>query len=151
MARHHLQIGLFQTGFPLALVICREDAKATYHHLVILSISYKPKGAERPQMEAVGYRVIVELDKIDETQGGLIVKAVETTDREKHSRHEGVIVSMGEFAFDKYPVTWANVGDRVLFTRYAGEYVEVGDKDFRIINDLDLLSKIPPKGAEGIN
>ena len=93
-------------------------------------------------MQAVGYRIIVELDPINETQGGLIVKAVETTDKEKHQRHEGVIISMGEFAYDKYPISWANVGDRVMFTRYAGEYVEVDGKDYRIINDLDLLTKI---------
>ena len=93
-------------------------------------------------MKAVGYRIMVELDPINETQGGLIVKAVETTDKEKHQRHEGVIVSSGEFAFDRYPVPWAKTGDRVMFTRYAGEYVEVDGKDYRIINDLDLLTII---------
>ena len=93
-------------------------------------------------MEAVGYRLIVELDPIEETHGGLIQKAVETTQKEKFSRNEGTITDTGEFVYDKYPVRWVNVGDRILFTKFAGEYYEHEGKEYRIINDLDVLCKL---------
>ena len=94
-------------------------------------------------IEAVGYRLVVELDPIEETiGGGIIQKAVETSDREKHWRNEGVIVNMGEFCYDKYPVRWVNVGDRIKFARHSGELIETPEKDYRIINDLDVFGKM---------
>lgn len=89
--------------------------------------------------------MVVQLDPISKTIGnGLIEKPVETLDKEKHYRNEGVIVNMGEFCFDKYPAAWCKVGQRVLFARYAGEYHEDTDTgtDYRIINDLDIMAII---------
>lgn len=99
--------------------------------------------------QAVGYRLVVELDPIEETiEGSVIVKAVETSNKEKYSRNEGTVIDIGEFAYDKYPVRWVNKGDRIVFVKYSGEYFETPEKDYRIINDLDVLAVLGQEGAE---
>jgi len=95
--------------------------------------------------QAAGYRMVVELDSISKFADGssLIEKPIEALDKEKHYRNQGVIVNMGEFCFDKYPANWCAEGQRVLFARYAGEYIEADNRDFRIINDLDVMAILP--------
>ena len=94
--------------------------------------------------QGVGYRMVVQLDPISSTVEGssFIEKPIATMEKEKHYRNEGVIVNAGEFCFDKYPAAWCKVGDRVIFARYAGEYIEADGNDYRIINDLDVMATV---------
>ena len=93
------------------------------------------------ELHPCGYRIKVKLDPISEFAEGstLITKAVSTLEKEKFSRHEGVVVEIGEFAFYDMPANWIKVGDRVMFAQYSGQYFEENGKDYRFINDKDLM------------
>lgn len=92
-------------------------------------------------MSPCGYKIKVELDPISKFAEGstLIEKAVSTLEAEKYSRHIGTVVEVGEFAFYDMPIKWVKSGDRVLFAKYSGEYYEEAGKDYRFINDRDLM------------
>lgn len=92
-------------------------------------------------MYPCGYKIKVELDPISKFAEGstLIEKPVSVLDKEKHSRHVGTVVAIGEFAFYDMPARWVQVGDRVLFAQYSGQYMEEYGRDFRYINDKDLM------------
>ena len=91
---------------------------------------------------AAGYRMVVKLDPISKFAEGssMIEKPLEALEREKQYRNQGTIINMGEFCFDKFPANWCKEADRILFARYAGEYIEAAGMDFRIINDLDVMA-----------
>lgn len=88
-----------------------------------------------------GYKIKVLLDPIDKFAEGstIIEKPVSVLDAEKYSRHVGTVVEIGEFAFYDMPARWVQVGDRVMFAKYSGEYFEEDGKDYRFINDKDLM------------
>lgn len=98
------------------------------------------------QPQAKLYRVVIELDPISKFAEGstLIEKAIETLEKEKHSRCEGIIVDKGAYAFDKYPNDQPKVGQRVRFAQYSGEFIEDKEsgKHYRIINDLDIFAVV---------
>lgn len=96
---------------------------------------------EKKPLRPCGYKIKVELDPISKFAEGssLIEKTIATQEKEKFARHEGTVVEVGEFAFFDMPRRWVNVGDRVMFAQYSGQYFEEGGKDYRFINDKDLM------------
>jgi len=38
---------------------------------------------------------------------------------------------------------WAAVGDHVIFGRYAGSRIELDGKEYRLMNDEEILAVIP--------
>jgi len=54
------------------------------------------------------------------------------------------VIEIGPMAWDGEPTPRAKVGDKVLFTKFAG-YTAVGPKDgetYRIVNDRDVFLRI---------
>lgn len=90
------------------------------------------------------YRVIVELEPIDEKEGALY-KAPALVDREEQSRCRGTVIAKGPYAFEKHPNGQPEVGDFILFAQFAGDFVKdaATGKDYRVIDDLDVKAVIP--------
>jgi len=88
-----------------------------------------------------GYKIKVLLDPINKYAEGssLIEKPLSVIEKEKFARHEGTVVELGEFAFYDQKGDWCKAGDRVMFAQYAGQYFEEDGKDYRFINDRDLM------------
>lgn len=91
---------------------------------------------------ARGYRVVVELDAVEEkTAGGIII-----THRIKQTDEicctTGTIVEIGEFSYKEYPGYWFKVGERVIFAEHSGRLWKdtATGKLYRIMNDLDILA-----------
>lgn len=90
-------------------------------------------------------KVIVRVEKKEKISAGGIV--METSEREQDAREEGVIVAIGDRAFfDTDQIGEVlSVGDRVLFSRYAGKTCEFepGTRvELRVMKDIDILCKI---------
>lgn len=96
---------------------------------------------EQKTLRPCGYKIKVELDPISKFAEGssLIEKPLATLEKEKFSRFEGTVVELGEFAFYDMLAPWIKVGDRVMFAQYSGQYFEEDGKDYRFINDRDLM------------
>src|SRR5262245_28382385 len=86
-------------------------------------------------------RVVVEpLEAEEKTAGGILLPDAA---REKPQRGRVLAVGPGKTNEDGKKVAMAvAVGDEVLFGRYAGNEVEVGGKEVKIMRESDLLAKV---------
>jgi len=111
-------------------------------------------------LQAVGYRLLIK--PIESTMGleeaemetaptlaqaGFVAKSVNQIEREERGENHGVIISMGPVAFDRMGgrEAWADEGDVVVFSRYAGTRVEhpPGSGTFyQLMNDEDIFGKM---------
>ena len=81
-------------------------------------------------------RVIIEPSAAEEkTAGGIIIP---DTAKEKPSK--GTVVAVGPGTKDN-PIT-VNVGDTVLYGKYAGTEISFEDKDFMIMRESDIVAII---------
>jgi chaperonin GroES len=86
-------------------------------------------------------RVVVEpLEAEEKTSGGILLP---DSAREKPQRGRVLAVGAGKVLEDgKRQALAVAVGDEVLYGRYAGNDVEVGDKEVKIMRESDILAKV---------
>ena len=91
-----------------------------------------------------GHRVLVLPDAVEEkTESGIIVSVGLERDRERLAQLKGTIVEIGNSCWHDQPEPWAQVGDHVIFGKYSGLiYKGADEKEYRIINDLDVVAKV---------
>jgi co-chaperonin GroES (HSP10) len=91
-----------------------------------------------------GHRVLILPDPVEEvTQSGIILSVGENRDRERLAQLKGTIVELGNTAWLDQPSPWAKEGDHVIFGKYSGLiYQGTDDKEYRIINDLDVVALV---------
>lgn len=86
-------------------------------------------------------RVIVKRKEEEQTSPGGIV--IPDTAKEKPIRGEVIAVGKGKIldSGDQRPLD-VNVGDEVLFGKYAGTEVKVGDEDLLVMREDDIMAVI---------
>jgi len=86
-------------------------------------------------------RVVVEpLEAEEKTAGGILLP---DTAREKPQRGRVLAVGPGKTNEDgKRVAVSVTVGDEVLYGRYAGNEVKLGDKEVKIMRESDILAKV---------
>jgi len=87
------------------------------------------------KLRPLGNRIVVEpLAETETTKAGIILP--DTVDKEKKA--EGKVIAIG----DGEKITKLNlqVGDRVLFGKYAGEEVKIEQTEYKILSDEDVLA-----------
>lgn len=99
-------------------------------------------------IEAVGYRILVKKDEIETKTAGGIVLAVDEK-LERHKVNTGVVVSVGPCAFKAYGPNytggpWCKVGDKIIFSRYAGVIVvdPTTSEEYTLLSDDDVAAVI---------
>jgi chaperonin GroES len=101
----------------------------------------KKDEAVRVSLRPLDDRVVVEaLEAEEQTAGGILLP---DTAKQKPQRGRVLAVGPGKMRDDgkRSPVAVV-VGDEVLFGRYAGNDVEVGSKEFKIMRESDILAKV---------
>lgn len=100
-----------------------------------------------------GRRLLVKPDPIEETVNGFVM----VTDKklERAGQIVGTLVSIGHLCWKDFSdeTPWAEVGDAVLYSRYAGKFVEdpLSGENYVILNDEDIIAKITRKeSVDGI-
>ncbi len=84
-------------------------------------------------------RILVRrIEQEEKTKGGLIIP-----DTAKEKPQEGKVIAVGKGRFNEdgtlRPLD-VHKGDRVLFTKYAGNEIEVGGDEHLIIREDDVLA-----------
>jgi co-chaperonin GroES (HSP10) len=97
----------------------------------------------------VGYFVVVALDENDGKIGSIYVPP-SVQEKDDLSTQEGTLVAVGPHAFnwaEEWPEgTKPQVGQRVLFKRYAGHLHERGGRKWRLLHDKEhLIAIVEPK------
>lgn len=107
-------------------------------------------------IRAVGHRVVVKPDPVKKSQGGIILTVDHTL--EQGATTTGTVLQVGPDAFYDYrpehvPVRfwerWVKEGDRVVYAKYAGRFIDTEEKDEHgdpiyvvVMNDVDIFAKI---------
>ena len=104
-------------------------------------------------LEPVGYRLLVEVEPIEQTtaHGFHIHANTDDAKREQKFQEWGTVRALGPLAYeDKYhSKAWVKVGDEVYFRKYEGWFYEDKDSErfFHILNDTDIMAiKRTPRG-----
>ncbi|WP_456442276.1 co-chaperone GroES [Psychroserpens sp.] len=92
-----------------------------------------------------GGHVLVLPDKVKEKTSGGIILPETIRDKEQMAATSGVVISIGPSAWKDIDDgrSWAKVGDRVSYARYAGVAM-AGNDDvaYILINDNDILARL---------
>ncbi|NHM28455.1 co-chaperone GroES [Desulfofundulus sp. TPOSR] len=92
-------------------------------------------------MRPLGERVVVKpLPSEEKTKGGIVLPE---TAKEKPQEGEVVAVGPGRLLENgtRVPID-LKVGDRVLFSKYAGNEVKIDDEEYLIMREADILGVI---------
>jgi chaperonin GroES len=91
-------------------------------------------------LKPLGDRVIVQGSDAEEvTASGIVLP-----DTAKEKPQRGTVLAVGEGRWDegkRIPLDVA-VGDEVIYSKYGGTEVSVGDDDYLILNEHDILAKV---------
>ncbi len=89
-------------------------------------------------LKPLGDRVVVEVIEQEETTASGIV----LPDTAKEKPQEGRVVAVGKGRYENGQLIPMEVkeGDRVIFSKYAGTEVKVGDKEYLIMRESDILA-----------
>ncbi|KZL51844.1 co-chaperone GroES [Nodularia spumigena CS-586/05] len=84
-------------------------------------------------------RVLIKISESEvKTPGGIVIP---DTAKEKPQMGEVVAVGPGQQNEDgSYQSIGVNVGDQVLYSKYAGTDIQVGEKDYILVNEKDILA-----------
>ena len=102
----------------------------------------KKKPAKGPiKLQPLGDRVVVERDSSEEkTAGGIVLP-----DSAKNKPARGRIVSVGDgrlLEHGKRSEFQVKVGDRVIFSSYAGDEFKIDDEEYLLMREDDILAVI---------
>lgn len=91
------------------------------------------------KLQPLGNRVVVEPVEAEEvTSSGLYIP-----DTAKEKQQKGIVVSVGKGKYDndgKLIPMEVKAGDQVLYGKYSGTEVKVGDKELLILSEDDILA-----------
>lgn len=117
-----------------------------------------PEGERKPGVRPTKYRALVLPDEVNDlTDGGIAIPG-QSADKAENGQTEGEFISSGSKAFNDWKVYgkrwlwvwWFNrllnpdeipkPGDRVVFERYAGQYLTGEDGlEYRMLNDDQIV------------
>ncbi len=101
----------------------------------------KKKTSTQIKLQPLGDRIVVRREDSEErTEGGIYLP-----DSAKNKPTRGTVVSVGDGRLledGRRAPLQVKAGDRVLFTSYAGEVIEIGDEEFLLMGESEVLAVI---------
>jgi chaperonin GroES len=101
----------------------------------------KPKKTTSLKLQPLNDRVVVEREEeLETTSGGIYLP---DTAKEKPSRGKVIAVGSGRMLDDgkRHPLQ-VKPGDRVLFTTYGPDQVKLGEEEYLLMREEDILAVI---------
>jgi len=101
---------------------------------------------------AVGWRILIEPIQIDDTTEGGIALPTSVIEAKEYLRYVGRVVAMGPLCYRHAKfvggVDWCAVGDWVAYGQYAGQTINIRNKDgglteLKLLNDDEVMCKLP--------
>jgi chaperonin GroES len=101
----------------------------------------KSKSKSKVTLQPLGDKVVVERDETEEkTAGGIYIP---DTAKDKPTRGTIIAVGTGKLLDDgSRGEMQVKKGDRVLFTSYAPETINIGDDEYLLMSESDILAVI---------
>lgn len=106
-----------------------------------MSTATKNKDKTKVKLQPLGDRLVVKRqESLDRTEGGIFLP-----DSAKDKPTRGTVVSVGDGKLlddGSRGAMQVKAGDRVLFTSYAGENIEIGDEEYVLMSESEVLAVI---------
>lgn len=106
-----------------------------------MATATKKRSATQVKLQPLGDRLVVRREDSEErTEGGIYLP-----DSAKNKPTRGVVVSVGDGKLlddGSRAAMQVKPGDRVLFTSYAGETIEISDEEFLLMGESEVLAVI---------
>jgi len=92
----------------------------------------------------VGWRILVKPQEIKEmSESGIVITSGKYKEREQMANTTGIVIAMGKECFADEPAPWCNIGDKIIFAKYAGLlYLGKDGSEYRMINDKDVTGTL---------
>ena len=94
-----------------------------------------------------GWRILVLVSDIQEKSAGGIYIPDSAKHNERNLSSIGQIITLGPLAYARpdlgVDLPWCKEGDWVIFGRYAGSRIEVEGREYRLMNDEEILAVLP--------
>ncbi len=106
-----------------------------------MSTATKKKSSNTIKLQPLGDRVVVEREASEErTAGGIVLP---DTAKDKPARGTVISIGNGKLLDDgRRSALQVKVGDRVIFSSYAGESFKVNDQELLLMREDDILAII---------
>ncbi len=106
-----------------------------------MSTATKNKDKTKLKLQPLGDRLVVKREQAEgKTAGGIVLP---DTAKDKPTRGSVVAIGDGKLLDNGTRGTLqVKVGDRVLFTSYAGENIEIGDEEYILMSESEVLAVI---------
>ena len=95
---------------------------------------------KKTALKVKGYRIIVRVDPVEEeSEGGIVI--VQDEKLARAGVQTGIVLGIGPESFADSSSAWCEVGDRVMFSKYAVKFIEHPDTKelLGVINDQDVI------------
>lgn len=104
-----------------------------------MATATKKKKATKVQLQPLGDRLVVQREESeDRTEGGIYLP-----DSAKDKPTRGTVISIGDGRLlddGTRGEMQIKPGDRVLFTSYAGENIEIDDEEYVLMSESEVLA-----------
>ncbi|TWT66590.1 co-chaperone GroES [Allorhodopirellula solitaria] len=99
------------------------------------------KKASKNRLQPLGERIVIQREERESTTAGGIV--LPDSAQEKPARGTVIALGTGKQLDDgSRAPSQLNAGDRVLFSSYAGETIEIDDVEYLLMREDDVLAVI---------
>lgn len=102
-------------------------------------------------LKPLGRAVLVKPYVVEERTASGIILTNDTVRKDQLAEQRAIVVEIGPTAWAGEPQPRARVGDKILFSKWAG-YQAVGTADdevYRVVNDADIFMAITEEKANG--
>jgi len=98
------------------------------------------------KLQPLGDRVVIKaIEREEITKGGIVLP---DTAKEKPQEGEVIAVGPGKLTEDGKRIAMeVEVGERVIYAKYAGTEIRLDDEEFIILRESDILAKKVKKGG----
>ncbi|MGN6134828.1 MAG: co-chaperone GroES [Aureliella sp.] len=104
-----------------------------------MATATKSKDKTTVKLQPIGDRLVVKREESEgKTAGGIVLP-----DSAKDKPTRGTVVAVGDGRLlndGKRGALQVKVGDRVLFTSYSGENIEIGDEEYVLMGESEVLA-----------
>lgn len=100
---------------------------------------------------AVGWRLIIQVPTLEEKSAGGVMLPDQARDSSRTLAQVGKVIDAGPLAYKRDDMAsappWCAVGDWVMFPLYGGQKFTMGGVEFRVLNDDEVLARVPDPNA----
>jgi chaperonin GroES len=98
------------------------------------------------KLQPLGDRVVIKaIEREEVTKGGIVLP---DTAKEKPQEGEVIAVGPGRLTEEGKRIAMdVEVGERVIYAKYAGTEIKLDDEEFIILRESDILAKKVTKGG----